>query len=691
MASDLESSPEPSALRKSMSPVKEKEVVPIKDLLQRFQDAEGRLDATHVQAFAKLAAAQTDWNDRKDILAYLVEAQDPKVFKGFLRYQGLITMTKILLQAKDSIDVAEVTPVALQALELLLVLPVDVADLLEVKTGRVVKHYANGATIPTNLQDVAKKVMASWQLLAVQTSKESTSPTTDTPPSAPTQKREREEDQKIETVNKKAKGSVKAPPSPDRKDAMELSEPPFKPLPAAELPKIKKIEPAHVKSTPAVLAAKSPPPALPMPLPVPPVPSSIPSYRAKPSETLTPTADVVPAKRRVRFAEGDKLVQIRFFEKDIPSTEDKESNDFNVTPHLLGSARDLDLQEGKQVFKRKIKPGKEWSIPTVMTADVKYEWGNNSTEGPKQDEAARTQLGANYFSETQIPASASEPAEEVTGDATPPRNILWEAPLAAVPIGALATAPPDMSTLLNSLLASTQPGLPADASSLLNALLQAQAQPAAPAMPDISALLALAQAQQQQQQQQNPPPTSTPTYPGAMQQNYNQQSSYGGAGAAYPANQGQTQQDASGQRQFGVSNSGPQPRQANRTSRWDNNSNAPVAAMSGPYPFQNQAQMQNQNQHQNNHPNAHQNAGFNHQARGGYNGGGRGAGGGAMGNRPGPYDRPPMQAGAGRGRGGGPVSNVTHLYGTVECKYFRFGNCRYGDKCTFRHTMPDQM
>ncbi|KAI8918420.1 hypothetical protein DFJ77DRAFT_293617 [Powellomyces hirtus] len=437
-------SPTPEALMPSFT-----------DSLGELLDDRGALtDVAHVQSFARLAGSQSEWDDRARVLAVLNKPSHVhlKILKSFLKHSGLKIVTKMLLQAKDRMEDPVVASVAVAALQLLEQMPVDVAELREVKTGKVVKHFASSNAGPQGaaIQEAAEKVMASWAALVSKPAKESVSPVDDSHEKAADRKRERESptQENGETSMKRAK-----PPKDDSspKNDNILTEKPkptavpdldlFKSLSHTSLPKIKKTDaPVPTKSAEAkglstpsstAVAAVLTPAAKPSP-PVLPVQDKIPSYRAEKAAGSASGADSTTKKRRVRFAEGDKLVSIRYFEKEAPGQEKETSNTFNITPHQHGNARDFDREEGKRAFKRDITETKDWAPPPVVNGPATYEWGKDSTEEKAQEERERTVLSATYYTESHIPPSPAEPSEEPVVASAVPKSILWDAPSAVV-------------------------------------------------------------------------------------------------------------------------------------------------------------------------------------------------------------------------------------------------------------------
>ncbi|KAJ3153283.1 hypothetical protein HDU89_000914 [Geranomyces variabilis] len=732
-------SPQPAAAptpARSPSPVK---IPTVEEEIQLLVNGTGEI--ADMQAFAKLVSSQTEWENRAKVLAPLNTAAD-KVLQSFRRQQGLKLVTKLLLQAKDQLEDIAAASVAIVALQILLKMPVSLDELKEVKTGKVVKHFATAAAGDKGLEihEAAKKVMDSWQALVANASaKESASPTDESQDKANERKRDRDTaDQdaaasassasskraksddavKRETLTAADKRKAAAPLTPPAAVAdMDI----FKSLAHTSLPKIKKVDPKVVEEAnkpTAELKATSPTTSESRTATVGtfalPATSTIPSYRKDPSTTTlsstsasaSASASAAPGKRRVRFAEGDKLVSIRIFETD-QGGQDEDS--FNTVPHMLGNARDFDRQEGKRAFRKDAYRAKAWTPPPLINAPQTYEWGKNSIEDKIQEERERTMLGVAYYSENQIPPSATEPTEPATPPLQPPKSILWDPPAPAPAASALATvAAPvaggldlgSITSLLGMLQNNNVQANPQQ--SLLAALQQPAAAQTPQQQPNIASLLSrLAQQPQlnlasllgaaaggatlnaQPNQFQQPGgPQHRPSPPSQQHQNqqhnphlqqYNQQQQQNFR-PNFPAHMQQQQQQQQLNRMHGSPDTTAGPT-GNTRSRWGpppQNANANNNPTPGGFPQQHNAQAPFQQNQQLPHQYHNHQRGASHNNRGG----GRGGFGGGMGaaGRPGPYERPQQGVQMAPGSMDRPCNN-----------FVATGMCRWGDRCAFRH------
>ncbi|KAJ3185415.1 hypothetical protein HDU87_000034 [Geranomyces variabilis] len=735
-------SPQPAAAptpARSPSPVK---VLTVEEEIQLLVNGTGEI--SDMQAFAKLVSSQTEWESRAKVLAPLNTAADSKNLQSFRRQQGLKLVTKLLLQSKDQLEDAAAASVAIVALQILLKMPVSLDELKEVKTGKVVKHFATAAAGDkgSEIHEAAKKVMDSWQaLVASASAKESASPTDEAQDKANERKRDRdsaEQDAAAATSSKRVKAddAVKrenSAASDKRKAAAPLTPPAavadmdiFKSLAHTSLPKIKKVDPKVLEeATKPALEAKATSPitteksrtatvgtfALP-------AAGTIPSYRKDPSATtLSPasasasaSASSAPAKRRVRFAEGDKLLSIRIFETDQGG---QDSDSFNTVPHMLGNARDFDRQEGKRAFRKDVYQAKAWTPPPLINAPQTYEWGKNSIEDKIQEERERTMLGVAYYSENQIPPSATEPIEPATPPPHPPKPIRWDppAPAPAAPAFAPLSTPlaggldlNSISSLLGMLQSNNAQANPQQ--SLLAALQQPAAAQTPQQQPNIASLLS----KLTQQPQLNLASLLGAAAGATPKAQPNQFQQLGGQHRhSPPGQQHQNQQQNPHQQQYNQQQQQPyrqnlpfhmqqQQQQQTRTqgspdntatagtntrSRWgppsnatvNNNSNnenlTPGGFPPGGFPQQHNAQAPYQQ-----HQQTQQQQQYNHHQRGASHnnrGGGRGGFGGGAG-RPGPYDRPQQGVQMAPGSMDRPCNN-----------FVATGMCRWGDRCAFRH------
>ncbi|KAJ3149100.1 hypothetical protein HDU86_007043 [Geranomyces michiganensis] len=751
LISHAATSPTPA---RSPSPVK---IPTIEEEIQLLMDDNGEI--TDMPAYAKLVSSQTEWDSRAKVLAPLNSTANLKTLQSFRRQQGLKLVTKLLLQSKDQLDDSDATSVAVVALQILLKMPVSIDELKEVKTGKVVKHFATAAAGDkgSEIHEAAKKVMDSWQALVANASaKESVSPTTtgeqpfhdkpnerkrdrdaaDEDPAAAKRvksddavKRDSSSDKdkrkSIATTGLASSVTATSPASATAVADMDI----FKSLAHTSLPKIKKVEPKAVDETtkPAAEAKAAPSTTESRTATVGtfalPVAESIPSYRKDPSASNAASASAsasvsassssAPAKRRVRFAEGDKLVSVRFFETD--TGHDKEA--FNITPHMHGNARDFDRQEGKRAFRKELHQAKEWVPPPLINAPETYEWGKNSMEDKIQEERERTLLGVAYYSDNQIPPSATEPTEPAAPPPHhPPKPILWEAPppppVAAVPFAPFAAPLAGGLDLgnINSLLGMLQNSNVQASNNPQQSLLAALQQPAAqqaPQQPNIASLLSRLAQQPQlnlasllsaaasaaspiaQPSQQQPQANSTASgvqsnLPGQQQQHQQQQQQlqqqYKQPQQQYnpqqfrpnmPGHMGQQHQ----QHQQQQPNSAASTSTTNSRSRWGPPPPSANPIAPGNPQLNNSTHTYPYQQHQ--QPNHHHQRGASHNTnninRGGARGGGFGAGG-----RAGPYDRP----------GPGSAQGAQMAPGSMDrpCNNFvATGMCRWGDRCAFRH------
>ncbi|TPX64745.1 hypothetical protein SpCBS45565_g05632 [Spizellomyces sp. 'palustris'] len=667
-------------------------------LLAPFLTEDGQVkDSSSAQTLAKLLARATLWLERIPILNAFEKTSNKEVFASFLKRQGLKTMTKMLLKAKDTIHENDVATCAIVALKVLLKLPVELSDLREMKTGKLVKYFASidaGMQSPA-VHDAAGSVMRSWQALIGKASADKA------------EEKKRARDDSSGGAAKKTKvvdGSKKATAEADRKvvqavDNFDI----FKSLSHAALPKIKKAEkpvaansdaPASIESvketTPVDEMAESSATST--------TNSSllidadkIPSYRStseKSEETPASVNEAKPKKKRVRFAEADKLVSVRYFEKFEP-TQEEEREAFNITPHERGNARDFDRQEGHRAFRRELIASRDWIAPSVISWPVSYEWGRDSTEATAQQDRVRGILSATYFSEDQIPYSPAEPPEEQETGVISPKIILVDDQQSVNPtldVAGQATDPNvamnigtsnlDVSGLLNALSAQ-QP-------SVLGAIAGLPAQNVAP-IPNqmdlgttlLSALSSLSMPSALPQASMQPDPNAPMNAQALLIQSLLSQ--LGGQNAVPPASipnpvglplsSSQTEQQQALQ----------QPHQQRQLLNSLTSQFGQISTQSLSQHVQLQ-QPQQQNQGQNGRPNSRwgprggQPDSMHRSHRGGH--------------RPGPYERPDRGRGGiqqARGRGGG----INHrARGTKSCFFYSQGYCRAGEACTFRHDVP---
>ncbi|KND03026.1 uncharacterized protein SPPG_02096 [Spizellomyces punctatus DAOM BR117] len=659
-------------------------------LLAPFLTEDGQVkDNSSAQTLAKQLARATVWQERIPILNAFEKTSNKEVFASFLKRQGLKTMTKMLLKAKDTIHENNVATCAIVALKVLLKLPVELSDLREMKTGKLVKYFASidaGMQSPA-VHDAAGSVMRSWQALIGKASADKAD------------EKKRIRDDSSGGAAKKTKvvdGPKKAPAEADRKvvqavDNFDI----FKSLSHAALPKIKKAEKPVAANSDAPVSTESVKETTPVDDMAESSPTStanssllidadkIPSYRStneKSEETPASVNEAKPKKKRVRFAEADKLVSVRYFEKFEP-TQEEEREAFNITPHERGNARDFDRQEGHRAFRRELIASRDWVAPSVISWPVSYEWGRDSTEATAQQDRVRGILSATYFSEDQIPYSPAEPPEEQeTSAVIPPRIILVDDQQSVNPtldVAGQATDPNvamnlgtsnlDVSGLLNAL-SSQQP-------SVLGAIAGLPAQNVAP-VPNqmdlgttlLSALSSLSMPSALPQASLQPDPNAPINAQAILIQSLLSQ--LGGQNAVSPA---------SIPNPVGLPLSSSQTEQPHQqrqllnslTSQFGQNSTQSLSQ---------HVQPQQQNQGQNGRPNSRwgprggQPDSMHRSHRGGH--------------RPGPYERPDRGRGGiqqGRGRGG----VINHrARGTKSCFFYTQGYCRAGEACTFRHDVP---
>ncbi|KAI8824381.1 uncharacterized protein EV422DRAFT_519922 [Fimicolochytrium jonesii] len=641
------------------------------EMLAPLLDARGQLsDVTHMSQFTKLAGSISEWSERQVVLRVLSDAENTEVWKSFLGLNGLKLVTKMLLQAKNLISDVEAAAAAVSALGLLAKLPVDVNELREVKTGKVVKHFAS-MTDSEAVQSAASKVMSSWQALVA---KPKEVPAGSEGAHAADNEKKRERESSPTEPGNLAK-RVK-----DSKDALPTSNPSavvddtdiFVSLSNANLPKIKKTDGA----APAKNTEVRSPDKLKEQVPSPQIrseklePEKLPSYRAKTDNPATSDAGVSAGKKRVRFAEGDKLVAVRYFEKDEHLTDNEAQK---VTPHQMGNARDLDRQEGKRAFQRDTVPVDKWTPPPVLNWKVMndvtkklepktLEWGNESEEQKVQDQRERTTLGTYYTDNQQIPPTPSEPdTVHSSSQSTSPKEILWEPRPAAAAVPAPAAPPPGPAM---QQLQALNPVL-------LQQILAVVGQQQNPAATLLAAL----------GQQHIPPSIPGPLFSGfgnSLGGLTGQQPGMLGPLAApqqqqpptYDSVLAQLSQGTHAPAALGLSNVG-QFAQHHQRFPSPQVQQSPLQGGAGPVQAGQPHQM-------NGHQNGGQGRWGNNRGRGQSNGvpntTGPTRGGFNRGARPGPYDRPP--------------NNKGHpQYKKLPCRFFQQGTCKFGDDCSYRHDM----
>ncbi|KAI9014718.1 hypothetical protein BC832DRAFT_165471 [Gaertneriomyces semiglobifer] len=386
-------------------------------------------DEEQVPKLVKLAMNFTGWPERLRILSVLNATTDKTILGVFMQKQGLKIVHKILLQAKDAISDADAIECANTGLRVLTQLPVDLQDLKDVKTGKLVKFFTTieGDERLEPARQTAKELMTAWKSLIPK--KEEDQRKRDTVEN----KRPRDTAESEESQAKKPKsdpGSSKRADFEKKKvqavDNFDI----FKTLSHSALPKIKKAEKAVSKPTVATQnlpqenditepsTTASPQSASEVEA-VPTTASSmliddgsVRSYRTSGGDrSASPDSaeDNKPKKKRVRFKDDSELVQIKYFESEPAEYDGEESL---RTPHVIGDARDLDRQEGHMAFKPPTDATIDWETPSLISWPQSFEWGKESTEARIQEERERGVVMATYYSDDQIPPSPAEPAEE---------------------------------------------------------------------------------------------------------------------------------------------------------------------------------------------------------------------------------------------------------------------------------------
>ncbi|KAI9106151.1 hypothetical protein DFS34DRAFT_48694 [Phlyctochytrium arcticum] len=620
----------------------------------------------------------------------------------------------MLLKAKDALNQTQVALFVVSTLHVLQRLPVQLDDLREMKTGRVVKYFstANCGDGPeakrntTMINDAAGRVMKRWQALISRSATEDKDKTE--------KKRVREEAGGTSS-GKKAKVAAEKTDKKveDRKvvaavDNFDI----FKSLSHAALPKIKKSE----KSSES---RETPPPSTqgvsntsrestkradstifqPLTQPKASMPTStssllidaasIPSYRdtslplptsstttsrdGNSSKQETPDSGNTRQKKRVRFASDDKLVAIRYIEKHHPNQHEQEE-EFAMTPHVRGNARDFDRQEGHRAFRSApssrppvdVVASKEWHVPRLISSPQRYEWAKESVEMDVQQDRVRGILSVTYFTEDQIPYSPAEPDENAwIGDGADTKRIPVEDQMSALP-----SNPADLLSLAAGTSLGGGGSLPMDLTSLLSALNpSAPAAAAAPPMDLGATLLSALGGQQSSGLDANALLLQTllsQLGAGAGQQSQNDQQQQQNSLAALLslAQQQQPPQNSNQQQQHSQYGNVSDPPRQERESRWGPSNTASNAPS-------NQGNFTGTGPNRNNPPGRPQ--------------------------RSHPYDRPQRgRGGTQHGRGGGrnpgpppPPGTGTPPHpavrGTKSCYFFAQGFCKNGAKCTFRH------
>ncbi|KAJ3019176.1 hypothetical protein HKX48_002310, partial [Thoreauomyces humboldtii] len=305
-------------------------------------------------------------------------------------------------------------------MQLLLELPVEIQELVKVKTGKVVKHYSTSSN--ADLQNAARRVMDKWRCLADTTKTDRADAT-----SAP-KKRKSEADVHLQAADFKNASSNKQQRRASLDETLIRKKGTVAPPGIARPYSKKAAPPVTLAKIKAKLATPSPPP------PHPP----------KPSSSLLAATKAIPArstatKIRVPNAAPSKCRPSSRCSTDSSSGTAEEVEELvAICPPLRGlptlqsqpsclAARVGSLLEDLREFEvPKTRVKKNWIQPCVISSDVRYTWGERSTEGPAQEERDRMSMKVTYFSDRQIPDSPIEPPYEGYSFVIPPKTIPWD-------------------------------------------------------------------------------------------------------------------------------------------------------------------------------------------------------------------------------------------------------------------------